>query len=98
MTNGAVWFRRGEWPIWSFDPRAAEWRRLEAAAAAAGVAITPLAVAAHVLVDHTECDLREAWDRLAFHLERMHRGQWPPQRLDIRGVAHHLTTRERVSC
>lgn len=77
MSAGDRWYRQGEWPIWHFDSKSAEWLRLERACYASGVSIVHLSVAAHILADRADLDLSEAWDRLAFNLERMVDGRWP---------------------
>lgn len=74
MNGRHRWFRDGEWPLWSCEI-CPEFHRLEWAAAEAGVPISLLAIAAHILADRAGVDLREAWDRLAFNLVRMSHGQ-----------------------
>ena len=98
MSEQDRWYRAGDWPIWTFDTSAPEWRRLERAAADTGLLITPLAIAAQVISDRTGCELREAWDRLAFNLERMHAGQWPPTRVTALALVHPMTTMEMYRC
>lgn len=73
MNGRHRWFRDGEWPLWSCEI-CPEFHRLEWAAAEAGVPISLLAIAAHILADRAGVDLREAWDRLAFNLVRMIHG------------------------
>lgn len=97
MNGRHRWFREGEWPIWTFDTSAAEWRRLEWALTGTGIPITVAAVAAQIIADRTGCDLREAWDRLAFNLTRMQDGRWPPAgRPD--SLMNPLTTMEMFRC
>lgn len=111
MNGRHRWFRQGEWPIWHFDSKSTEWLRLERAAYATGVSILHLSVAAHVLADRADIDLSEAWDRLAFNLERMQDGRWPPlalaasvavgsslSRRSSRASTHSLMSQEIAPC
>jgi hypothetical protein len=82
MNGRDRWFRQDEWPIWTFDAGSVEFRRLEWAAGLAGLPIMLLAVAAQIIADRNGIELREAWDRLAFNLERMQDGRWPSPRVE----------------
>ena len=79
MNGRSRWFRSDDWPIWTFDTSASEWRRLERAIDACDLHLTSVAVAAQIVADRAGIELREAWDRLAFDLECMQAGIWPPQ-------------------
>lgn len=71
MSGTNRWFREDTWPNWrSWDHKAPEWQRLMRACDV-GIDVRLAVSAALIIADRTGCELAEAWDRLAFNLERM---------------------------